>query len=142
MITKEEEGEEKILEGTGFKTREEVAESLAYLRREAITTYRTDEGMPPEDEVQRFRERLNGVEKLAAKLGITNAEIWDGQKRADDRVTRIKLRCEMIERAAQALASGHGLFDSEISVMNSDPGFAKMVEIRAESIRREKQKKR
>lgn len=106
-MTKEE--EERILEGTRFKDRDQVAEEVAYYRREEMTTYRNDEGMPPENEMQQFRERFNEVKEIAAKLGITEEEVWDGRKRYDDRVAQIRAQIHQIRRTDWPYCSNSGL---------------------------------
>ena len=133
------EEEKRILYNTGFKDRKDVAESLASLRKEAVH-YRSDEGMPSDDEVRRFNERLEKAEKLAAQLGITKDEIEAGRRSGDDRVMRVRQRNEMIERAAWGLVNKNST-DSEIEAINNNPDFAKVVEARAQSIREQQRKK-
>jgi len=122
-----------VLHSTGFRSRKEVAESLAFLRKDAVH-YRADEGMPSDDKVQRFRERLDMAEELAKRLGITEAEISAGRRSGEDRVMRTRQRNEMIERAAWGLVNNDST-DSEILAMNNDPDFAAAAESMARSIR-------
>ena len=124
--------EKQILEGSGFKTRTEVAQELAILRKRSVR-YRADEGMPPESEVQAFQGLLSRVENLAKKLGITEEEVHRAGPEAESRIAQTKQRVEMIERVARALAAGgwNHLMESEQEVMASDPEFERAVLARA-----------
>lgn len=133
--------EAEILKGTPFKDRNDLAEQIAELRL-AMVTFRADEGSTEQDDRIRasLQIRLSEAMAKAREIGLTETEIYQGRQRGDERAQRIRHRCQMVRRTAEALANlGHSsLSDSEIDAMKSDPTFAAEVEAMAQHIREEK----
>lgn len=73
--------------------RQQLAEELAWHRREALSRFRFDEGLDELGEnFCRFHARLRALEQRAKELGLTELEIIEAQRRVDERESGIKAR--------------------------------------------------
>lgn len=70
--------------------RRRLAEELAWHRREALSTFRLDEGAELGEDYGRFHARLRALEQRARELGLSENEIAEARLRVEARESRYR----------------------------------------------------
>ncbi len=111
----------EIMTDYSHLSNKELAESIAFTRKQLGGEFRWDEGTD-EKTYSMLKNQLNEMEKEAKGRGIGEPHIWDARFRGEERERRILRDMDVVKRISSVIATSPvDLFDSEINALGMNP---------------------